>query len=175
LQLRRNNYAKSQQQYEPILLTTFIKELKGRQEEVPLLAEFIDKAKCEPLHLKNNTVKELFMKILHCVLTVANIPSSIKKISELPKENLLIFLIGYVSKGMNCNYLGKKLRQWFDESSNWKKEKQFSFRFRGKESFNYLQHFPSFPSELLQQVESRDTKLCHYRIIDVAKIGLIFC
>ena len=52
-------------------ITKYIKELKSRQEEEPLLGEYIDKAKCEPLHLKNNTVKELFLKILNRVLTVS--------------------------------------------------------------------------------------------------------
>jgi len=44
-------------------LTTFIKQLKSRQEEIPLVGNYIDRAKCEPLHLKNNTTKELFMKV----------------------------------------------------------------------------------------------------------------
>ena len=65
-------------------LTTFIsKELKSRQEEIPLVGEFIDCATCEPLHLKNNTVKEMFMKVLNAVLYQANISSDIKRYKEL--------------------------------------------------------------------------------------------
>ena len=45
-------------------LTSFIKELKSRQENTPLLGEYIDRAKAEALHLKNNVVKEFFLKLL---------------------------------------------------------------------------------------------------------------
>ena len=39
-------------------LTSFIgKSLKSRQEKIPLAGKYIDKAFCEPLHLKNNVVK----------------------------------------------------------------------------------------------------------------------
>ena len=44
-------------------LTAYIStNFKGRQEEVPLLGKYLDFARCEPLHLKNNTVKEMFIK-----------------------------------------------------------------------------------------------------------------
>ena len=110
-------------------LTCYIKSLESRQEEVPLIGTYIDKAKCEPLHMKNNVVKELFMKIVYIVLEIANIPASIKKLSELPEQSIFVFFINFVSKSMNSNYLGKKLRLWFDESANFKSEKRFSFRF----------------------------------------------
>ena len=46
-------------------LTLYIsKTLHSRQEELPLLEKYIDCAKAEPLHLKNNVVKELFVKLL---------------------------------------------------------------------------------------------------------------
>ena len=42
-------------------LRSFISnELKSRQLEFSLIGKFIDMAKAEPLHVKNNTVKELF-------------------------------------------------------------------------------------------------------------------
>jgi len=56
----------------------------------------------------------------------------VKKFSDLPSSNLLSFFIGFVAKAMNYNYLAKKLQHWFDESSDFKNEKRFSFRFRGK-------------------------------------------
>ena len=75
-------------------ITSFIsKELKSRQEEIPLVGKFIDCANCEPLHMKNNTVKEMFMKVLNAVLTRANISSDIKRYKELPAENLFYILI----------------------------------------------------------------------------------
>jgi len=145
-------------------ITTYIKELNSRQEEVPLLEKYIDKAKSEPLHLKNNTTKELFMKILKAVLSVAEIPSSVKMFSELSSLNLLSYFIGFVAKDMNCNYLAKKLRQWFNESSDFKNEKNFSFRFRGKESYHFLQHFPMLIASLIQKIDSTDF---HFHLFQV--------
>ena len=43
------------------LLAYFGKELKSRQLHLPLIEHYIDVAKTDPLHLKNNTIKERFM------------------------------------------------------------------------------------------------------------------
>ena len=51
------------------VLNFISKELKSRQEETPLFENYIDYARCEPLHLKNNVMKELFMKVFkHCIV-----------------------------------------------------------------------------------------------------------
>ena len=52
-------------------LTSFISnELKSRQLKFPLIGKFIDMAKAEPLHLKNNTVKERFMCLFRICVSV---------------------------------------------------------------------------------------------------------
>ena len=43
------------------LLAYIGKELKSRQLRLPLIEHYIDVAKAEPLHLKNNTIKERFV------------------------------------------------------------------------------------------------------------------
>ena len=43
------------------LISFILNELKSRQVKFPLIGKFIDMTKVEPLHLKNNTVKERFM------------------------------------------------------------------------------------------------------------------
>ena len=43
---------------------------------------------------------------------------------------------------MNCNFLAKKIIAWFNVNQNAEKQKDFAFRFRRKESYNYLQNFP---------------------------------
>ena len=43
---------------------------------------------------------------------------------------------------MNSNYLVKMLIAWFNDNKESKKERQFGFLFRGKESYNYLKGFP---------------------------------
>ena len=51
-------------------LTTYISEvLKSQQEEFSLVSTYISQAKCEPLHLKNNCVKEL-MKVFKICGTI---------------------------------------------------------------------------------------------------------
>jgi len=57
---------------------------------------------------------------------------------------------------MNCNALGKKLREWFNESSDFKNEKGFRYRFRGKESSNYLKSFPGVIAALFGRIDSSD-------------------
>ena len=43
---------------------------------------------------------------------------------------------------MNLNLFAKKIIAWFNENQDVKTQKDFAFRFRGKESYNYLQNFP---------------------------------
>ena len=138
-------------------VTNYIsKELESRQEEVPLMKSYIDFAKCEPLHLKNNTVKEMFMKLVKVVLLNSE-TRSVNYFKELPENNLLYFFIDFVRKQMNCNFLGKKLITWFNENKEGKGEKPFSFRFRGKESFNYLKFFPSLILVLKEKLTDRNS------------------
>ena len=54
-------------------ITNSIGSKSSRQEFVPLVAEYIDLATCEPLHLKNNVCKEQFMKLLKLCLANAKI------------------------------------------------------------------------------------------------------
>ena len=137
-------------------LTKYIaSELKSRQEEVPLFEHYIDLSKCEPLHMKNNVVKELFMKILKIVLVQSTFPSNLKSFSDLSDDNLLCIFISFIKKNMNCNLLSKKLIAWFNENKVAKKEREFGFRFRGKESFHYLKSFPHLISMLLEKVDKR--------------------
>ena len=136
-------------------ITTFIgKQLKGRQEHYPLVSKFVNKAYCEPLHLKNNVVKERFLKILNVVVTESDIPASVKCFADVSESNLLsLFFDSLVKKTMNCNYLSKKLKQWFNENVKSINVSQFSFRFRGKESKNYLSSFPQVITVLFKKVK----------------------
>ena len=50
-------------------------QYKSRQETYPLVDSYIDYAKAEPLHLKNNTVKERLMQIFKLCLSQSNLNS----------------------------------------------------------------------------------------------------
>ena len=78
---------------------------------------------------------------------------------------ILFFLkfVEFVRKQMACNFLANKIKRWFNENGG-KNEKEFSFRFRGKESFLYMKHFPSLIRMLFLNVVS---KVIKKRLIEV--------
>lgn len=131
--------------------TQYIKSLNSRQEFVPLVGEYVDKALTEPLHLKNNVCKEIFMKIWYLVIGVAGISNSIKLFKGIPDSNILSVFVQFLCKEMKSNKLGKKLIEWFNETRN--KETAFAFRFRGEESRNYLTGFPVLIAMLYKKVK----------------------
>ena len=88
-------------------LLSYIRSLKSRQEFHPLVGNYIDKMKCEPLHLKNNTCKELFMVVLKVTISEAKL-SKIKKFAEVPENNIFQDFLNFVHYNMGCNYLKKK-------------------------------------------------------------------
>ena len=87
----------------------------------------------EPLHLKNNVCKELFVKLYAIVSTNCTIATSIKIFKDIPEDNLLVQFVAWVKKEMKCNKLSKKLKEWWASA-----DKELSFRFRGEESRNFL-------------------------------------
>ena len=52
------------------ILAYIANESKSRQYKQPLVEEFIDFAKAEPLHLKNNVVKERFIILFKICVSV---------------------------------------------------------------------------------------------------------
>jgi len=58
---------------------------------------------------------------------------------------------------MGCTFLTKKIIRWFNENSG-KVEKDFTFRFRGKESFAYMKHFAKLIFMLLSHFSSDGAK-----------------
>ena len=104
------------------------------------------------------------MKVLKVVLGAANISSSIKRFSELLETSLCYVFVEYVRKDMNCNYLSKKLREWFNEYSDYHNEKECTFRFRKKESFNYLKSFPFMIAKLISLIDSSTSQFRLFQI-----------
>ena len=122
-------------------LTSFISnELKSRQLKFPLIGKFIDMAKAEPLHLKNNTVKERFMCLFRIGVSQSKL-QSVKCYREISAEYLYYKIVNFIRTAMNCNFLHKNIVRWFNDNLG-KTEKDFTFRFRVKESLMYLKDFP---------------------------------
>ena len=130
-ELEKSKLAKSSKRTK---LTSYIaKELKSRQEFIPLVERYIDCAKAEPLHLKNNVIKERFIFLFKICLAESKF-ENIKKFIDVPQNSLFFKLVNFTHYIMGCNSLATKIKTWFNENSG-KTEKYFSFRFRGKESF----------------------------------------
>ena len=110
------------------------KELKSRQLRLPLIEHYIDVAKAEPLPLKNNTIKERFMILFKIAIGQMVSSSNVKCFSDLSVDSLFLKFVEFVRKQMACNFLANKIKRWFNEKGG-KNEKEFSFRFRGKENF----------------------------------------
>ena len=131
-------------------ITTYIKSLNSRQEFLPRVGVYVDKALAEPLHIKNNVCKEFFLKVWRVVVAVADVSTTIKIFKNIPEDNLLHIFVKFVSKSMKSNKLGKKLKEWFNETRD--RQSDFAFRFRGEESRNYLIHFPVLIEMLCKKI-----------------------
>ena len=144
----------------PNNLTSFIANtLKSRQEFIPLVGNFIDVAKAEPLHLK-------------ICLAKTNIEKT-KCYSEIAKDTLFVKFVEFIHSEMNCNFLSKKIQRWFNDNCG-KTEHDFAFRFRGKESFNFMQKFPELIMMIFTNVTQADLKYkltqIHYQCILLRKL-----
>ena len=100
------------------------RKLKCRQKEIPLVGPYIDLAKAEPLHMKNNVCKEMFCDILAACLSVG--PQKKVLFNDLPEGHIYVVFETFVRKAMNCNGYANSMRKWFEETP----DKSFDSRFR---------------------------------------------
>ena len=126
------------------------------------MGEYIDRAKAEPLHLKNNVVKEFFLKLLLIVSSQSDFKNA-KKFEEIEETTPLIQFCTFLKSNMGCNYLVTKLKQWFNENNS-KLDSKFTFRFRGKESFAFLSKFPQLIMLLIDILKIQKSKDRLYQI-----------
>ena len=89
---------------------------------------------------------------MNITLSETILPKTLKSFYDLSEGNLFFDFIQSVKNGMNCNFLAKKIIAWFNENQNAKKQKDFAFRFRGKESYKYLQNFPLLVLNVITRV-----------------------
>ena len=80
-----------------------------------------------------------------------------KSYKSIPQGTLFVKFVTFIHDDMNCNFLSKKIQRWFNDNSG-KTEKDFSFRFRGKESFSYMKHFMCLIEMILANVSSETVK-----------------
>ena len=137
-------------------LTSYMAKIGTRQEFVPLLSTYVDQAKAEPLHLKNNVCKEMFVKLLKVAGSLSK--SRDPSYKDLNENDFLRKFIEFTRYNMGCTQLAKRLIKWYNESGG-KLEGEFSYRFRGKESNVYLRKFPLLVQMMLQNLNTNATKV----------------
>ena len=68
-------------------IADYIAKQNSRQEFLPLLGSYINKAHVEPLHLKNNAWQYFFKAVLTEAIRKSKLPADCKKFSEVPTES----------------------------------------------------------------------------------------
>ena len=96
---------------------------------------------------------------------------SVKSFKDVPDNSLLRTFVSFARKKMNYNFLANKIQRWFNENGG-KQEKEFTFRFRGKESFLYMKHFPSLIKMLISNIFDTDIQK---RLIEVYLQSIYLC
>ena len=153
-------------------LTSYISNvLRSRQEEVPLVKHYISVAKCEPLHIKNNVCKELFIRFwkdLFGTYTFVKIKSFI----NIPADNIFCIFVTFVRKEMKLNKLAGKMVTWFNET-NRGVDRDFKYRFTGQESYALLKYFPKLISKFILLVDAKVKKRFlqyFYQLLHIRKL-----
>ncbi len=96
-------------------------------------APFIDKAVVEPKHLAKNNWQFLFTELLAYVISSKTVvPSSAKKITDLPKSCCLRKFLPCLKKKVKAYRLYNSILPWFREGR--KSSIAFHFRFTGQET-----------------------------------------
>ena len=79
------------------LLAFIAKDLRSRQYQFPRVGKYIDVKKQEPLHLKNNTIKERFMILFKIVMAESRL-RSVKSFKDVLGNSLLRTFVSFLRK-----------------------------------------------------------------------------
>ena len=85
--LRRVAVEKLSEKTKRSKIIDYITKQNSRQEFLPVLGSYIDKAHVEPLHLKNNAWQYFIKAVLAEAIRKSKLPAGCKKFSELPTES----------------------------------------------------------------------------------------
>ena len=147
-------------------VTEYISAQKSRQEFVPLLGKYIDKAHVEPLHLKNNAWQYYFRNILKEAIRKSYLPANCKKFSDVPIESTFARVILCLQTEVKATCLAKKAKKWIDETHASGPELQY--RFTGKDSRRLCHNFMMLVKSLSND---NDAKADRQAILVLAFMG----
>lgn len=126
-------------------VTSFIAQLKSRQEFQPIVGRLIDRAHVDPLHLKNNACALTHRLLLYEVIAMSKLGKKVNSFSQVPSNSPFKM---YIVSMRDCNLsrLANKIIKWFDETGA--NGKSFEYRFTGKQSRLFLLHFMKLISHI---------------------------
>ena len=113
-------------------ITDFVAKQNNRQEFLPLLGSYIDKAHVEPLHLKNNAWQYYVKAVLTEAIRKSKLPADCKKFSEVPLDSPFAQVITALQTEVKTRRLADKTKQWFHESQG--SGADLHYRFTRKDS-----------------------------------------
>ena len=119
-------------------ITSFISQKKSRQEFLPLVGKFIDRAKAEPLHLKNNAWQQWNSSVLMYSLSRSHL-GECESISDVSPNSCFGKYYHTIRFNVKTTSLAKKIRKWF--AGDRTKNKPLEYRFTGKESRLFCHNF----------------------------------
>ena len=92
-------------------ITSFICSKKSRKEFVPLVGNFIEKTKVEPLHLKNNAWQHWHLFVLNYALSKTNV-ANCETVHDVPETSVFGKFYSCVRYTIKATRLAKKIRKW---------------------------------------------------------------
>ena len=124
-----------------------------------MVAELVDRAQVEPLHLKDNACALAHRYLLNQAIemTKPNLPSSFSQVS--PDTPFFTFIDVLRSK-CYLNRLAKVIIKWYDDNAN-ADTNTFYYRFTGKDSRMFLHNFMLVIDVLESGASGKAAKLLH--------------
>lgn len=135
-------------------ITSLISQKKSRQEFPPRVGKFIDKAKAEPLHLKNNAWQHWNLFVLKYALSRSNL-GNCQSIFDVPINSCFGKYYHSIRFTVKATRLAKKVRKWFADGRD--QNKDLEYRFTGKESRLFCHNFMS----IVQSLKTDSDQLSH--------------
>lgn len=121
-------------------VTSFISQQKSRQEFPPLVGNFIDKAKAEPIHLKDNAWQQWNSSVMKYALSRSDVRNC-HTIFDVPSCSCFGKYYHCIRFIVKATRLAKKIRKWFADDRT--RDKQLEYCFTGKESRLFCHNFMS--------------------------------
>ena len=106
------------------------------------------------LHLKNNACALAHRYLLQEVLSVSQLPDSVKCFSEIQINPPFVKYVSVMKSKCHLSRLGHKILRWFNETQA---KKIFDYRFTGKDSRIFLHNF-MFLIDLVNLLQNLELK-----------------